>query len=158
MARHEYVMVQLHNPIIKKWDGMGLDYSKGTTHEFTMGISYEATSYEVGEVTAGNPEGFAMEHYDLSPSPLSGINPDPTVKNSSFVQTFDIEAAAPGILNNSIETINTYQNTKQSVAPVISNGASVLNTTQSIGGLQGIAFPQAKPTSGQTVATQINLG
>ena len=157
MARHEYVMVQLHNPLIKKWDGNGLDYSKSTTHEFTMGIVYEAASYEVGEVSAGNPEGFAMEHYDLTPSPLQGINPDPTIKDPSFVQALDIEAAAPGILNNTINTLNAYQNTKKSTAPVVSNGVATLTTTQTVGGLQGITFPQAS-TSNSTPATKINLG
>jgi hypothetical protein len=156
MARHEYVMVHLHNPIIKKWDGNNLDYSKSTTHEFSMSLAYEATSYEVGEVSAGNPEGFAMEHYDLSPSPLQGINPDPTIKDPSFVQALDIEAAAPGILNNTINTLNGYQNTKQSTAPVINNNVTVL-ANQTTGGLTGVVFP--RPTqAGSTTASQVNLG
>jgi hypothetical protein len=158
MARHEYVSVKLHNPIIKKWDGNGLDYSKSTTHEFTMGVAYEAVSYGLGRVTEGDPEGFAMEHYDNTPSPLQGINPDPTVKNSSFVETLDIQTAAPGILNNAIQTINGYQNTKPSTAPVISSGVANLTTPQTISGLSGISFPQAAGPNGSTTANKIDLG
>ena len=98
-----------------------------------------------------------MEHYDTTPSPLQGINPDPTVKDPSFVQALDIEAAAPGILNNTINTLNGYQNTKRSQAPIVSNGVATLTTTQTVGGLQGITFPQAS-TSNSTPANKINLG
>jgi hypothetical protein len=99
-----------------------------------------------------------MEHYDNSASPLQGINPDPTVKNSSFVETLDIQSVAPGILNNAIQTINGYQNTKPSTAPVISTGVANLSTPQTISGLSGISFPQAAGTAGSTTANKIDLG
>jgi len=131
MARHEYVSVKLINPIIKSWDGNGLDWSKTTAHEFTMVIAYEAVSYDQGVVEAGAPEGFGIVHYDNTPSTLHGVNPDPTVISPSFVRALDLEGLAPGILNNTINTINGYQNS-QSIA---GSGSSALGNALGIAGL-----------------------
>lgn len=131
MARHEYVSVKLLNPIIKSWDGGQLDWSKTTAHEFTMVVAYEAIAYDQGMIEAGAPEGFGVVHYDTAPSPLTGVNPNPTAINPSFVQKLDVESLAPGILNNTINTINNYQNTKSTAG----SENSVLGTALGLGAL-----------------------
>jgi hypothetical protein len=119
-----------------------------------MKIKYEAVSYGQGSVNAQNdaPEGFGQTHYDFTPSPLSGINPDPSTINPSFVQALDIETLAPGIINSVIQQINSGQNTKQSSA---SPAASKLapNNSSGQGNLQGYSFPQDATTNNTTTAT-----
>lgn len=144
MARHEYVEYFLHNPIITSWNHNKVDYSAGnSTREFDMKIKYEAVSYSQGSVNAQNdaPEGFGQTHYDFTPSPLSGINPDPSTISPSFVAALDIETIAPGIINTAIQQINSAQNTKQSSASP-NNSLIAPNNNQSTSGLQGYAFPQ----------------
>ena len=159
MARHEWVSVKLINPIIKSWDGGKLAWDSTKTHEFTMVIAYEAATYDTGEVKEGAPEGFGLEHYDVTPSPLTGINPDPTAINPSFVQALDIETAAPSILNNTINTINNYQNKQGATAPIGTAGVSTTAPLQTVGGVPGVVFPQAASTGNSTtVAKSINLG
>jgi hypothetical protein len=159
MARHEWVSVKLINPIIKSWDGNKLAWDSTKTHEFTMTLAYEAVAYDAGAVEAGAPEGFGLDHYDVKPSPLTGINPDPTAINPSFVQALDIETAAPSFLNNTINTINAYQNTQR---PLSAGGTAGVTTTvplQTIGGVPGVVFPQASSTGNSTtVAKSITLG
>jgi len=157
MARHEYVSVKLINPIIKSWDGNKLDWSSTKTHDFAMTLAYEAVTYDVGQVTSGDPEGFGIVHYDNSPSPLTGVNPDPSVIDPSFVQALDIETAAASIVNNTVNTINTYQNTQSSSAPVLSTSASTTSPLQTIGGTQGVVFPVASTTN-VTTASPVKLG
>lgn len=157
MARHEYVEYFLHNPIITNWNHNKLDYSQGNTpHDFDMKIKYEAVSYGQGSVNSQNdaPEGFGQTHYDFTPSPLSGINPDPSTINPSFVASLDIETLAPGIINNVIQQINSAQNTKQSSASP-SNSVLTPNNSTSQGNLQGYAFPQDSTTDNTTTATPI---
>jgi hypothetical protein len=157
MARHEYVMYNLVNPVIVNWNHNKLDYAQSGVHDFTMKLAYEAVSYDVGEVTAGDPEGFGLSHYDNTPSPLSGINPDPSVINPSFVASLDIETIAPSILNTVINQVNAAQNTQQ---PIVANGQTgviAVSTLQNIGGLAGVAFPTSPAVSNNTVATLTNL-
>jgi hypothetical protein len=175
MARHEFVSVKLINPIIKSWDGMGLDWSKTTVHEFTMVISYEAVSYNQGVVATGAPEGFGVVHYDTTPSTLTGINPDPSVIDPSFVQALDMESLAPGILNNTINTINNYQNTQSTAGSSSSalgtalgvgalalgaaGGLGLLNgLSGAAGALSGFSFPGSSSASDLTNATESGIG
>ena len=159
MARHEWVSVKLINPIIKSWDGNKLAWDSTKTHEFGMTIAYEAVTYDIGTVTPGTPEGFGLDHYDITPSPLTGINPDPTAINPSFVQALDIETAAPSFLNNAINSINAYQNTQSPTTPIGTAGVTTTTPTQTIGGTPGIVFPLASSTGNSTtVAKSITLG
>lgn len=157
MARHEYVMYQLWNPLITHWNHNRVDYSQGNqTHDFDMKLKYEAVSYNVGRVEAGDPEGFGLEHYDNTLSPIQGVNPDPTVFDPSFTQSLDIESTAPSILNAVITQINTAQNTQQ---PITNSGTPGLLTTsgpQTASSVPGISFPQAN-TNTTTTATQVNI-
>ena len=151
MARHEYVCYTLFNPLITSWNHNRLDYSQGNqTHEFDMRLKYEAVKYTVGSILDELPEGFGNEHYDNMPSPLSGVNPDPTVVDPSFVQSLDIEIAAPNILSTVLSQISTYQNTKTALGTAPGNTVN----SQSISGVQGISFPLTTSVPAGTIATQ----
>jgi hypothetical protein len=134
MARHEYVCYTLINPIITSFDHARVDYSSNKTREFSMKFKFEAVTYSVGAVGAGDPEGFELSHYDTAPSPLQGVNPDPTVIDPSFVQALDTAALAPGILNNAISQINANQNAQANGA-ASNGGSSGINVGSILGGL-----------------------
>ena len=157
MARHEYVSYKLINPLISSWNHNKLDYSPGNqTHDFVMKLQCEAISYGSGMVSDGTVEGFAIEHYDNTPSPLTG-----SVNNTSVSPTF---VKKPTTVNSSLNTIvqqiNTYQNTQTlnnaGTRGVINNLTSI--TTQGVNGIQGIAFPTPITNNQPTVAKLINLG
>ena len=160
MARHEYVSYKLINPVIKDFNHNKVDYTDTKTHEFSMGLEAEAVAYGLGSVTSGNVEGFAMEHYDLTPSPLTTVDPTSTSSSPTFTTSASVANNAPSFLGNLITTVNTYQNTQQlnnaNLTGIISNiGASA---QQGVSGLQGIAFPQSNVPTQTTTASQVNLG
>jgi hypothetical protein len=158
MARHEYVSYKLYNPIIKVFDHKEVGYASKELHEFTMGIGYEAVSYEMGTVSSETVEGFGLEHYDLTPSPLQGF---PQVDNASpsFVAQQNIVNNAPEALNNTVTSINSYQNMQTKPTSGIS-GLLSSSTIQTVGGIQDTTFPQSLNVvnSNTTVAKKINLG
>lgn len=157
MARHEYVLYQLYNPIITSWNHNKVSYSDQGVHEVDMKVIFEAVSYGVGAVSSGDPEGFGQEHYDTTPSPLQGKTPPGTI-NPSFVSSIDTTGLNAGILSHAISQVNNYQNTQQSSSPLQSVGGALgaaaglaaaagiagaaLGAAKSIiGGLSGISFP-----------------
>jgi len=160
MARHEFIGYTLVNPIITSFTHNKLDYSSNKIRELDMKIKCEAISYSSGVVGNGLPEGFSAEHYDNTPSPLSGINPDPSVVNNSILQSDSVNAVAGEILNNTVTTVNTYQNTQQPLNNTnFASGITNLSNVQSIGGLAGVVFPQAaSAVKSITSALPINLG
>lgn len=167
LARKEYLCYELHNPIITSFNHNRLDYAQNQVHEFDMKLLYEAVSYSVGYVADGGVEGFGTEHYDTTPSPLTGA-----IDNNSIMPSFNdnlgIKGSEASILDSVITQINTYQNTQQpgviptkTVTTAISAGQVNLNTnlqavtnlsnavsstavTQTINGLQGFSFPSLR--------------
>lgn len=157
MARHEYVAYKLHNPLIKSFDHKEVSYSSKELHDFTMQFVYEAVSYETGTVNSDNVEGFALEHYDLTPSPLSGLGADPGAISPSFVSQQNITSNAAESLSNTVLAINQYQNTKE-LGVTGTPGVLNISPNQNTGGIQDITFPQASvANSSTTQATKINL-
>ena len=153
LARHEYVSYKLINPIITSWSGSALAYSESTAPaDSSMKLAYEAVAYGAGQIAGGAVEGFALEHYDQTPSPLSS-----NAANSS---------ASPSFANSRSSTnaamvaqqINSYENAKQNSTAsgngVLANMISAV--AQNNSGLQGIAFPVQAPQ--QTMAKLINIG
>jgi hypothetical protein len=170
MARHEYVSYTLENPMIASWGsssalsyaGSGSDFS-----DFSMSIAYEAVSYGSGLVTPETVEGFGVEHYDQTPSPLTTAKTssfyDSTANSNlspSFANTLNNTRSASANANTITKQINTYQNTQSLGNPgtpgLLNN--IVKTATQGVGGLQGIVFPVAATTSTVTQAVPINLG
>jgi hypothetical protein len=157
MARHEYVSYKLYNPIIKAFDHKEVGYASKDVHEFTMGIAYEAVSYEMGTVSSENVEGFGLEHYDLTPSPLQGL---PQVDNASpsFVSQQNVTNNAVESLNNTAISINSYQNTQTrnnlGVAGLLS-----ADPIQTVSGIPDTTFPQSRSVANNntTVANRIDI-
>ncbi len=138
MARKEFVSYTLKNPIITSWNHNKVDYGQGQGHDNTMQLSYEAVEYGRGAVAEGEPEGFGLEHYDKTPSPLKGSE---TSALSSFLSTNASSGNLLEFLNQVATQVNTYQNTqeKQSVSNLVSQ--AVKNTSPKVSGLQGYEFP-----------------
>jgi hypothetical protein len=167
MARHEYIMYELWNPIIESFNHNRVDYYQQGVHDFDMRVDYEAVSYSSGKVANGEPEGFAQGHYDLNPSPLSGGG---SVSNYPSLTTASAAAAiGVGILSNAINTANNYQGANGLTTGGISGsvpllgaglgllagGAGLLSgavkgaiglAESAVSGLKGFAFPGAAST------------
>jgi hypothetical protein len=156
MARHEFVSYKLHNPLIATWDHAGLDYASTKVHDNTMTISFEAVSYGAGTVSPETVEGFGLEHYDVTPSPLEGIV-DANNLSPSFVSQQNVTRNSAETLNNIVESVNTYQNTQEKSLQG-TPGLLSTNSTQTIGGIQGITFPVKTAESNVTEAKKVNLG
>jgi hypothetical protein len=147
----------LYNPIIKAFDHKEVGYASKDVHEFTMGIAYEAVSYEMGTVSSENVEGFGLEHYDLTPSPLQGL---PQVDNASpsFVSQQNVTNNAVESLNNTAISINSYQNTQTrnnlGVAGLLS-----ADPIQTVSGIPDTTFPQSRSVANNntTVANRIDI-
>lgn len=73
MSRKRYTAFTLVNPIISVWQHDTMDQTDNSgTVQSVMTIEYETVFYTRGPVTEGSaPKGFASEHYDKTPSPLS---------------------------------------------------------------------------------------
>ena len=72
LNRKIFTSYKLVNPIISAWEHDRLDQSSGSKlAESKMMVNYEAVFYGAGQVKKDTPSGFAMFHYDTSPSPLS---------------------------------------------------------------------------------------
>lgn len=154
MARHEYVMYQLWNPIITSWNFNKLDYSDGSkTHDNDMKLKYEAVSYKAGNVSDGEMEGFGNEHYDVTPSPLQS-EASTTIVSPTFISDNSLKRNGASIINNIVTQINTAQNTKQPGANV---NTSLLTTkpTQTINGIPGVTFPRNRGGTPGPTATPI---
>lgn len=152
LARHEYSEYTLHNPMITSWNHNKVSYSDVATHEKTMQIAYEAVSYKTGAVEAGTPQGFGLEHYDKTPSPLTGVAS--TTSSPSFSSSNQINTA--DYVNAVSTSINTYQNTKSLAISGIPNIINGINTTTTAG-ITNIAFPTFNSNQPGTIANLINL-
>ncbi len=155
MARHEFVSYKLINPIIISWSHNKVDYSQSNqTHDNTMTLGYEAVEYNVGTVDPQSVIGFGQEHYDQTPSPLTGVAP--TTVSPSFNDNKNLANNAAAFYANSYTSINTYQNT-QSKNIAGSTGLTTVSTSQQgVSGVAGVAFPTASSTN-TTPAKSIKL-
>jgi hypothetical protein len=72
LNRKLFTSYKLVNPLIASWEHDRLDQTQGNKlSESKMSLNYEAVFYGVGQVRKDTPTGFAVFHYDTSPSPLS---------------------------------------------------------------------------------------
>ena len=151
LSRKIFTSYKLVNPIIQTWEHDKLDQSSGSKiAESKMTINYEAVFYGTGQVRKDSPTGFAVFHYDNSPSPLSlaggGNNsvfgPGGVVAGAldiygdvSNVLNPDSRVSPLGVLGTVIKGANLVRNvkgvTKESLR---AEGYKILNNT-----LRGIA-------------------
>lgn len=166
MARHEYVSYTLVNPKITSWNHETMDHSQSQPHSNSMSVAYEAVNYGAGKVRRGDPEGFALQHYDLSPSPLTVAGGG----TSTLFGEGGVIAGASDVLGDifsgkafespadfittAIKSVNTYENSKKLTnAGLKEEGKRVLTgSLNSIArsGASGFAFPQSG-----TIGTQV---
>jgi hypothetical protein len=146
MARHEFVSYKIINPIITSWNHNKMDYAQLGTHDFDMKLQYEAVQYSTGIVGTDSVEGFGLEHYDQTPSPLSGT-PDINSTSPTFTSSNNVTGNGLADLNAVTKQINTG---------ILNN--LITNSSQGVAGLQGIAFPQSAAASSTITATSIKLG
>jgi hypothetical protein len=139
-----------------------------------MTIAYEAVNYGAGKVRRGDPEGFALQHYDLSPSPLTVAGGG----TSTLFGEGGVIAGASDVLGDifsgkafespadfittAIKSVNTYENSKKlSNAGLAEEGKRIL--TGSLNSIartsaSGYAFPQSGTIGTQvTQATKVKL-
>jgi hypothetical protein len=156
MARHEYVSYTLHNPIIKSWDHAQVSYEEKSLHDNTMTVGFEAVSYGRGEVTAGDPIGFGMEHYDTTPSPLQPLG-NSFSSSPNFLNSGNITNNATNFLTNLIATNNAYQNNQVSNT---GDNAGIVTTpaNPTTGGIQDTAFPTSNSNTNTTTASNSTVG
>lgn len=160
LARHEYLSYKLINPIFSSWNHNALDSSQGTqVNDNAAIIQYEAVAYGSGQISAGDPEGFGIEHYDTTPSPLQGGSGF-TTASPSFVSNVNVQANGQAFLDNLTSTVNGYQNTKepstQGTPGLISK--LVQSAQQGVSGIQGIAFPVSNAITNTIAALPVKLG
>jgi len=181
MAKRNWNSYKLINPVITEWQHDSLDYAASQTAEHTMTLAYEAVAYGNGVVVAGNPPGFALEHYDKTPSPIAlagggaSTGGTTTLGGSAGVlagieSVFGILGSGNGIsfdsaLEAAITAVNTYQNAKamgskravSEAGQLISSGLGQLASI-GLGGVRNVSFPVNNPTTTTTAVKRNILG
>jgi hypothetical protein len=139
MDKKNWNSYKLINPIIQSWSHDSLDYSQSQPAEQTMTLVYESVAYGSGTVSAGNPPGFAMEHYDSTKSPYTGGGGAASATSALLSPN-----AITGALVSAVSAIKLYEGVKamgiQSVANNISANLGSIST-QAISGIKDTAFP-----------------
>jgi hypothetical protein len=173
MANRQYASYTLVNPVITAWNHDSLDYSSSQPAEQSMTLAYEAVYYNTGVVNsaAGDPPGFAVDHYDLVPSPLSLAGGGTKTLFGSGGVLAGIEAVAGRIadgtafnstgdfLTTAIQAVNTYNNAKglnktsinNELYSVALNGINAVGR-QGVSGIQNTSFPINNSNQQQTIA------
>jgi len=72
LSKKRYVTYTLVNPIVTNWSHDQVNSEDGSgLMENSITVAYEAVFYDEGEIANGAPTGFAENHYDRAPSPVS---------------------------------------------------------------------------------------
>jgi hypothetical protein len=165
MNRKEYVSYTLVNPLISSFshDQANMSDNGGQGAEVNMTIDFEAVHYDIGAVDSGNVLGFAQDHYDKLPSPLSPLGGGARSllgQNGVFdgIGAAANEWSKGNYLNAVVAGINTAKNAKSLTKRGIKNEVSNLATNiglnvaaSAITGLKGTTFPGITTTQ-KTVA------
>jgi len=168
LYKRRFTSFKLVNPLIKEWGHDALDQSVGNKMlSSKMTIEYETVIYNtdpLNKITQDNP-GFAKDHYDNSPSPLSiggvGTNsifgPGGIVAGASevFGDLANIGTASPlDILNTAIKGANLVKNVKKvSSTGVKEEGYSILT-----GVLGNISSTPASVTNPDGTVSKVPAG
>ena len=168
LTQHRFYEYTLINPIITSWQGPQLNSASSNPAENQMTIIYEGIKYAQGRVTKNSPDGFALLHYDNTPSPLSimgGGSASLFGQNGVIAGGLDVfgDLMDPNVTSNPLALIgtaikakNTYDNakklTKDGIKNEITNVAvgATLNTVEQTVRIQGLN------KANQTLATQVD--
>jgi hypothetical protein len=164
MSRRQYVGYRLVNPIVERFGHDSLsqsDTSKMMQNEMT--IKYESVIYSRDGVFEDNPAGFAVSHYDKTPSPLS-------VEGGGTSTLFGAGGVLTGVdsvlgdfasgnvgLGTLIKGANSIKNAKNlSWAGVLAEGGNLIKNAVSgagrtgVGGVPNTSFPSSSNNSSTT--------
>jgi len=153
--KREYVSYTLINPLISTFNHDQVSSSDQGTQpaECQMGIVFEAVKYDSGTVSGGKIKGFAQDHYDKLPSPLSPLGGG----TSSLLGVGGVLDGVASVLDSAgkgnyidaaVGAINTYQNTKKinkagvkQELSTLAVGAAIGAAGQVLNGIKGTNFP-----------------
>lgn len=175
LAKRAWYSYKLVNPVITAWNHDSLDYSSSQPSEQSMTLAYEAVAYNTGFVSPGNPPGFAQEHYDRTPSPISlaGGGTRTLFGQAGVLAGAEAVFGALGsgaafdspanFIATAITAVNTYQNSKSLTSTGVRSeleniAVRGLNSVSRTGlsGIQNTSFPINNPTA-STTAAPVNL-
>ena len=99
-------------------------------------IQYEAVEYGAGKIVPGDPEGFALQNYDLEPSPLNSADlTNTTIDDISSTPNLSgigvIPANKTSIVDNKLRTVNNYLNNKNANNTITNNNTTIINIINS---------------------------
>jgi hypothetical protein len=129
-----------------------------------MTIAYESVSYNIGAIEGDGVIGFAKDHYDKLPSPLSPAGGGTKTLFGTGGVFGGIASVADNLskgnfLTAGIAAYNTYENAKGlTKAGVANEGASLLTGVAlagagaAIGGIKDTFFPAKKPNNSTTAS------
>jgi hypothetical protein len=149
MAQGQYISYKLINPIFTSWNHNGVDYAGREPHDNDATIQFEAVEYGNGKIEEGNPEGFALQNYDLVPSPLNHAGQtNATLADISTTPTLEDINTIPNnkasIINNALKSINTYTNSKTPSTSPITTVLDTVNSTRGNSTSINANFPKSK--------------
>jgi len=178
LNKREYVSYTLINPLITSFshDQVQSNDQGSAGAENNMTIAYEAVSYNVGSIRGGKVKGFAVDHYDKSPSPLSAagggtssiFGPGGVIDGAADV----LDSLASGeafespanFLSTAITAVNTYQNTKGLTNAGVRQegrnlliGGTIAVAAAGLSGLKNVVFPSRTGNGGTTQANQVDF-
>jgi hypothetical protein len=177
LNKREYNSYTLINPLIQTFnhDSLSTSDQGATGAECNMTIGYEAVTYDSGAIKGGVVKGFAQDHYDKLPSPLSAAGGG---TSSLFGTGGVLEGAADviggiasgkafssldGLINTAATAVNTYQNAKGlSKAGLKQEGQGLLAAT-AVGAIGAAAssigtfFPVVSTKQGPKAAQRTDL-
>jgi hypothetical protein len=158
MAQGQYVSYKLVNPIFTSWNHNQMDYAGQGPHDNDCTIQFEAVEYGSGKVQGGDPEGFGLQNYDQVPSPLNhagqtiatlnDISTTPSLENINTIPN-----NKSSIVNNSVQTVNNYQNNKTPTTNT-NNVVDLNKTSVANNSTTGINFAGAKTTTSTTTVAK----
>ena len=174
MSRRRFNGYTLVNPKITSWSHGQVSYEANEFLENSMTVNYESVIYSSGQVQQNSPTGFAMLHYDNTPSPLSvagggvanlfGQGGVLDGLESVFGNVSDGSAfgSVGGFLGTAISAANTIKNLnnlskeglKREAINIISSPAAILGIAGTVGGVVGSVFPKNTQNTNTTPATQ----
>ncbi len=170
LSRKRYTAMTLVNPIIASWSHDAMDNSASEPVSNQMVLEYETVHYSRGPIGKAGPKGFAEEHYDKTPSPISLAGGGA----SSLLGAGGVLAGAGSVLadiqggtvgfGTVLRAANSIQNlgglTKSGIGgELIGEGLDAIGQTAGIdvSGVSGLAFPKGGSGGGASTIALAGL-
>ncbi len=161
LSRQRFFSYLLCNPKITKWDHDTMDQSDGGgVVENKMTLAYDAVIYNSGAVDVDEPAGFAVLHYDNTPSPIADEENMIGGMEGIFGDLFSLNSfgSSTSYLSNlrggTIGLVNPYDNygNQMPYGYGTPNYYGASSYPYSVGGLQNYGFGKNNLKTGLIVA------